>query len=497
MKISPAFLALMLLLASSAWSADLELTSSEERQLHASRPYFNRNLGRVTLEADNACLYCGNFSPSFYRSSKEEILDRLFSAKQLLKAQLQASGVFTDASDNKLGLRVTVLSMVHDSSDGNNDKFSISSGVSMITQVKLNYELLDKTNVVASWQISTKATSNSVGQHDRIIESTDIALTRNIRAFILKLKMDYDPTESSEARESLAELDGETDNTRSILGYLVVGGAVTGQAAIKTASVVSKGMADACRSDPSCANGEGSRRAQANLDATIANSNRQNAEMYERGVRQRQQQIQNDRAEQKDRAESDAAWAKLNQPRSTSVTSARSSAQPQIQTYNYQAQGNTGASQQDQERQRKEAQVQLNAKQQARNRNDEQLQQQARVQPRNSPSLASVSNSGSSRNSSNQQVSNTPKQSTAATRTVTAEGDSELCHSRPTAESQARVGAELDARKECEALGEGWGFDKEKVRFAGYLGCTPCTSRWEQGNFRCKVTQAMYNCRHR
>lgn len=221
------------------------------------------------------------------------------------------------------------------------------------------------------------------------------------------------------------------------------------------------------------------------VNPAVAESNKQNAEMYERGLRQRQQQIQNDRAEQKNRAESEAAWAKLNQPRSTNTPSAPSRG------------GLAETSQQDQERQRRELQAQLAANQQGRNRNEEQLQQQARVQPRNPPSLASVSNSGSSRNSSDQQVSNTPKQSTAATRTVTAEGDSQTCHARPIAESQARIGAELDGRNECEALGKGWGLDTKTPRFAGYLGCTPCTSRWEQGNFRCKVTQAMYNCKHR
>lgn len=120
--------------------------------------------------------------------------------------------------------------------------------------------------------------------------------------------------------------------------------------------------------------------------------------------------------------------------------------------------------------------------------------QQPQVQPRNPPSLAAISNSGSSRNSSNQPVSKTPKQSTVEIKTITVESDvGGTCHARESSETLARKGVENKAHDLCYELGKGWSFDKE--RFAGYSGCTPCTGG-ESGNYRCKITKAMYDCKH-
>jgi len=135
------------------------------------------------------------------------------------------------------------------------------------------------------------------------------------------------------------------------------------------------------------------------------------------------------------------------------------------------------------------------AQEDKRNRQAQANRIQFQPQPRNSPPVAAVSNSGDSINLSNQQVSNPPKQSTVEIKTITVESDvGGTCHARESSETLARIGAKNKAHDLCYELGKGWSFDKE--RFGGYMGCTPCTGG-ELGNYRCKITQAMYDCKHR
>jgi hypothetical protein len=93
-----------------------------------------------------------------------------------------------------------------------------------------------------------------------------------------------------------------------------------------------------------------------------------------------------------------------------------------------------------------------------------------------------------------QQEQQQQQQESPKTESVVAEGDSGSCFARDVAVDLAEGGAKNQAYSLCDGLGDGWRFSG--VKFSGYIGCTPC-SGGERGNFRCKVTQSMYNCSHR
>lgn len=79
----------------------------------------------------------------------------------------------------------------------------------------------------------------------------------------------------------------------------------------------------------------------------------------------------------------------------------------------------------------------------------------------------------------------------AETKTVVGEGDSGklACFGRATAAKLAASGAEFNGHEECRALGKGW--SPSVTKFPGYSQCTPCG---QSGEFRCKVTQAVFEC---
>lgn len=80
----------------------------------------------------------------------------------------------------------------------------------------------------------------------------------------------------------------------------------------------------------------------------------------------------------------------------------------------------------------------------------------------------------------------------AETKIVVGEGASDVCWgTREAALKIARVDANNDAHDECRALGPGWTFSG--IKFTGYEQCTQCGKSQE---FRCKVTQATYECKN-
>jgi len=77
----------------------------------------------------------------------------------------------------------------------------------------------------------------------------------------------------------------------------------------------------------------------------------------------------------------------------------------------------------------------------------------------------------------------------AETKTVVGQGSTDVCFSRETALKLAHIGAENDGHKECSALGDSWRYTGNT--FAGYEQCFRCGKSEE---FKCKVTQAMFQC---
>lgn len=83
-----------------------------------------------------------------------------------------------------------------------------------------------------------------------------------------------------------------------------------------------------------------------------------------------------------------------------------------------------------------------------------------------------------------------PKKSAPVeTKTIVAEGDSDMCWVRDRAIEIARLAMRNDANAECRALGSNWRYGNQTV--GGYEQCFRCG---KSNEFRCKVTQSMHIC---
>lgn len=204
-----------------------DISPSESNQFKASRPYFIQRLGRVTVEADTQYPFLDDF-------------------RHALRNNLFESGAFNNEAENKLKLNATFL-QVSQSIDG----FQISYAL------KINYNLLDGDKVIGSWIVTTQATSTSLRGDRRADYALGTATQRNIRSFLLSLKYSYDPAGSEVARQALIDLGGESNsdamNISSLAGYLILGTATAVKTTASVAGTVLTGLADVCRSDPSCA----------------------------------------------------------------------------------------------------------------------------------------------------------------------------------------------------------------------------------------------------
>lgn len=223
----------------------LELSSSELIQVKASRPYFVRNVGRVTVE-------------SKYGHSE--------GFRNALKNLLFSSGAFDSDASDKLKVNATFLEFNRDNADGAFERSYF---------VKVKYDLLDGEKVVGSWTIGTHGSSNVLMAENRDGDALETTLKRNLRSFLLNLKSSFDPEDSEKARLALVEIGSESDSNglRSIVGFLVLG---TGSAVKATGSAVGA-MAGAMASPEFQQN-------LSNFSAELNENNKKTTELYQHAL---------------------------------------------------------------------------------------------------------------------------------------------------------------------------------------------------------------------
>lgn len=441
-----------LVMANHALAVDnYELSSSELKQLKASSAYFKRNLGRVSVE---------NFNDDEFR--------------HFLKNELTACGAFSEVAEEKLRVRATAID-ISDDSNGDSDVPALS-GRSRTYHAKFKYELLDGENVVASWVIKTHGTSNSVTA-DRNMEAYLSAIKRNVRSFILTLKATYDPVGAEDARNALVALGSESDNTRSIVGSLFLGGVAVARTTAAAVDSVADGLADACRSDPSCMNGDNLRRSQANLDAQFAESQRAGAEMTSRAAAQKQQQVER---QQREAAQNHVREIESHRQQDTSRQRASSQHQSnQQQTPSQPVYSNSSSG------------TDTSQNETSQNQRVADMGQQEPI-PQRSQWVEALGTSNESSESSGVSKKSEKKAIQYKEIAVGSGRDGlQMCFHRELAEKQAYVTTDNNASRICwEEMGDGWRFDK--VKFKGYIQCTKC----RDGEFKCEVTDAVYVCKH-
>lgn len=220
-----------------AGDGDLALSEQELAECTPSSFLFTKRLGRVSFNRGSVCINCGDFSDNG-TIGRNHVANRLNNDFLVfLKNQLFESNIFPNSVKERIPLRATLISLKQESSIGAAAEYDsrVTSGANLTTQVSIRYELIENEQVVGAWNITTRARSNSLAASTRLIETIDGALKRNVRVLLLKIIADYSPVDSARANQLIAALQGEADNTRSVMGYLVYGVTKT---ATTTAGVV-------------------------------------------------------------------------------------------------------------------------------------------------------------------------------------------------------------------------------------------------------------------
>ncbi|RYG96298.1 MAG: hypothetical protein EON58_12380 [Alphaproteobacteria bacterium] len=143
--------------------------------------------------------------------------------------QLTNSNIFAARSLYGLDIRAQITNLTQESSIGAaaERRSVMSSGAVLTARMTIRYDLYDGDNIIGSWTVQSSAQSNSLAAATRIAESFDIAAKRNVRALILTIVRDHNPSEAKRAGLALAQLDSEVDSTRTAFGYLMFGAART------------------------------------------------------------------------------------------------------------------------------------------------------------------------------------------------------------------------------------------------------------------------------
>lgn len=243
------FIAALLQLAPSIGSAQhvapLILTEPEIQEIR-SPALFTRRLGRISFNPNGWKFQPGAFwdaAGDGYSHIESRISNDYLS---LLRDQLYQSGIFPNEVKDRVALNVSMLEFKQSSSVGADmeQKNPLTSGSVLTTRVTMSYELMLDDKPVGAWRITTSAASNSIIPYARPKESTDTALKRNLRSFVLRIIADFSPEQAPRANAALAALGSETDNTRTVIGYLVLGAGKVANATATAVGTVASALAE-------------------------------------------------------------------------------------------------------------------------------------------------------------------------------------------------------------------------------------------------------------
>jgi hypothetical protein len=208
-----------------AYNGPLNFTEQESKTVVSSSPLFSKRLGRVKFYSGNICLDCGDFSDA-QNLGVNHIRKRLeVDYQNFLRDKLLQSKIFPPDIADRISIAVKLTSLTQSSSVGAaaERKNMLTSGATLSTTLSMQYEMFDGEQVVGAWTVTTHSDSNSLNPSTRLAENIDAALKRNIRGFLLNIIEKHSPTDSLRAKQELAILNAQVDNTRTVFGYLVYG----------------------------------------------------------------------------------------------------------------------------------------------------------------------------------------------------------------------------------------------------------------------------------
>ncbi|HET7774467.1 MAG TPA: hypothetical protein VFK82_11640 [Burkholderiaceae bacterium] len=204
---------------------EISLSAQQAATIKVSSPLFARRLGRVSFDVNRVCLHCGDFDDGDWVGRR--FVDRRYNEDYLrfLKQSLLDSGVFSEDARERLTLQATLLRLEQSSSVGRAAELRsvISSNATLNVRATVRYELKERDEVVAAWEVASTAASNSLTSIVRRGETTDLVLQRNLQALVLNMIASFSPEEAPRARAQLAQLGSQVDNTRTALSHLIFG----------------------------------------------------------------------------------------------------------------------------------------------------------------------------------------------------------------------------------------------------------------------------------
>lgn len=204
---------------------EIQLGPEEAATIKVSAPLFNRRLGRVSFDVNRVCLHCGDFDDGDWVGRR--FVDRRYTEDYLrfLKQALLDSGIFSEDARERLTLHATLLRLEQGSSVGRAAELRsvISSNATLNVRATIRYELKERDEVVAAWEVVSTAASNSLTSMVRRGETTDRVLQRNLQALVLNMMAAFSPADATRARAQLAQIESQVDNTRSALSHLIFG----------------------------------------------------------------------------------------------------------------------------------------------------------------------------------------------------------------------------------------------------------------------------------
>lgn len=246
---------------------DLAIQEPQIKELATPEPIINRQLGSVNFNTNKICLSCGDFAANLTYEFADQRFKQDFPL--LLEKQLRESGVFSSAAGQRLNVRATLLYLKQKSNVGEFEerKNPMTSSAVLMANMIVGYELLDENKTIGFWKISSYASSNSLSSVSRRVDALDNLLTRNIRAFILRMEADLSPKEASRAYRAFAAIYGESNDTRTAAGAIFSG---TAKAVSATAGAIGDGLSLVAQNSGAIAAG---------LNSTAETMNSMNQEM--------------------------------------------------------------------------------------------------------------------------------------------------------------------------------------------------------------------------
>lgn len=273
-KILPLLLIFSTSLVSPLSIASTDWTQTEIDALTSRQPFLTLPIGAVRVEAGTACLDCGDYYhiPALDWALGKVKMTELINTelRPKLKERLYHSGYFPveKDGDKHITINATLVTLDHHYSLGaqTDKEKQMTGGGSLTNTLTIHYAMWLEKEMIASWTVTSRGSSNSLASITRMDEAMHSAMKRNIQIFMLQVRQSLDPTMGDAEKRVLASIPQEKDDTRSVLSSISMYTARVLSSTVNAVGAVAEGVITGL-ADPSV---------QANIQANLNSISAQN-----------------------------------------------------------------------------------------------------------------------------------------------------------------------------------------------------------------------------